>query len=39
MTTIAVGYGYLGDGAPVHDWGADFLVESTQALKALVAPG
>ena len=39
MTTIAVGYGYLGDGAPVHDWGADFLVESTQALRALVAPG
>jgi N-acetyl-D-muramate 6-phosphate phosphatase len=38
MTTIAVGYGYLGDGAPVHDWGADFLVESTHELAALVAP-
>lgn len=38
MTTIAVGYGYLGEGAPVHDWGADFLVESTRALADLVAP-
>ena len=38
MTTIAVGYGYLGEGVPVHDWGADFLVESTRALADLVAP-
>jgi phosphoglycolate phosphatase-like HAD superfamily hydrolase len=38
MTTIAVGYGYLGEAAPVHDWGADFLVESTRALADLVAP-
>lgn len=38
MTTIAVGYGYLGNGAPIHAWGADFLVESTRALTDLVAP-
>lgn len=32
MTTVAASYGYLGFGQNPHDWGADFVVDSVQAL-------
>lgn len=27
MTTVAARYGYLGDGAPIEDWGADHTID------------
>ena len=33
LRTVAVGYGYLGDGAPPHDWGADAVVETPAGLR------
>ncbi len=35
MGTVAVRYGYLGDGDPIEDWGADHLVEHVQEIAAL----
>lgn len=32
MRTVAVAWGYLGQGAPIHEWGADLTIESPQAL-------
>jgi phosphoglycolate phosphatase len=42
MVTVAAAYGYCGTDSPPHAWGADVLVESTEALsdylKGLSAP-
>lgn len=35
MGTVAVRYGYLGDGDPIEDWGADHLVEHVLEIAAL----
>ncbi len=35
MGTVAVRYGYLGDGDPIEDWGADHLVEHVHEIAAL----
>ena len=36
MRTVAAAWGYLGGAEPVHDWGADFLIEHpAQVLKLL----
>ncbi|TDP63008.1 phosphoglycolate phosphatase [Roseateles toxinivorans] len=32
MRTVAAAWGYLGQGAPIHEWGADLTIESPQAL-------
>ncbi|MFN9279368.1 MAG: HAD family hydrolase [Betaproteobacteria bacterium] len=32
MATLAAGWGYLGQGEPVHEWGADSLLEQPQGL-------
>lgn len=32
MATLAAGWGYLGQGEPIHKWGADSLLEKPQAL-------
>lgn len=32
MATLAAGWGYLGQGEPVHQWGADSLLEQPQGL-------
>ncbi len=36
MKTIAVRYGYLGDGVPIEAWGADHLVDHASEIAALV---
>lgn len=36
MTTVAVRYGYLGDGPPVEDWGADHLVDHPRQIARLL---
>jgi phosphoglycolate phosphatase len=40
--TVAVSYGYLGDGGPLHTWGADLIIdhpaELTEFLVSRVAP-
>lgn len=36
MITVAVRYGYLGDGGRIEDWGADHLVDHPQAIVALL---
>lgn len=36
MTTVAVRYGYLGDGPPVEDWGADHLVDHPRQIAQLL---
>lgn len=36
MTTVAVRYGYLGDGEPIDAWGADHLVDHAEEIIALV---
>jgi phosphoglycolate phosphatase len=40
--TVAVSYGYLGDGGPLHTWGADLIIdhpaELTAYLNRCVAP-
>ena len=35
MVTVAVRYGYLGDGAPIEDWGADHVVDHAHEIAAL----
>lgn len=35
MVTVAVRYGYLGDGDPIETWGADHLVEHAREIAAL----
>lgn len=35
MVTVAVRYGYLGDGGPIEAWGADHLVDHPDAIAAL----
>lgn len=35
--TVAVSYGYLGDGGPVDTWGADLIVEHPAELAAFLA--
>lgn len=35
MTTVAVRYGYLGDGDPIEDWGADHLISRAEELATL----
>jgi len=37
MTTVAAGWGYLGDGGPIEDWGADHIVQTPQELLNLLA--
>jgi len=32
MRTVAAAWGYLGQGAPIHEWGAGLTIESPQAL-------
>ena len=32
MVTLAAGWGYLGHGEPIHEWGADSLLEQPQGL-------
>lgn len=36
MTTVAATYGYLGDGGPVDQWGADHLADTPSAITALI---
>ena len=36
MTTVAVRYGYLGDGPPIEDWGADHLVDHPRQIAQLL---
>lgn len=36
MATIAVRYGYLGDGDPIESWGADHLVEHAAEIAVLL---
>ncbi|MBE2260053.1 MAG: HAD-IA family hydrolase [Rhodobacteraceae bacterium] len=36
MVTVAVRYGYLGDGAPIEAWGADHLVDRAEEIASLV---
>jgi len=36
MPTVAVRYGYLGDGEPIESWGADHLVDHAAEIAALV---
>jgi 2-phosphoglycolate phosphatase len=36
MRTVAVRYGYLGDGVPIEAWGADHLVDHASEIAALV---
>ena len=38
MRTVAVSYGYLGDGPHYEQWGADFIIHSPAELLALVQP-
>lgn len=35
MTTVAVRYGYLGDGVPIDAWGADHILDSADDIAAL----
>ena len=35
MATVAVRYGYLGDGDPIEAWGADYLVDDAREIAAL----
>ncbi|KAB2926575.1 MAG: HAD-IA family hydrolase [Dechloromonas sp.] len=35
--TVAVSYGYLGDGAPLGDWGADLIIDHPGELSAYLA--
>jgi len=32
MCTVAAAWGYLGDGEPITQWGADFIIESPDQL-------
>jgi phosphoglycolate phosphatase len=32
MRTVAAGWGYLGQGEHIEDWGADFIASSPQQL-------
>lgn len=36
MATVAVRYGYLGDGPPIEDWGADHLVDHPRQIAQLL---
>jgi N-acetyl-D-muramate 6-phosphate phosphatase len=36
MQTVAAAWGYLGDGAPITDWGAEHVIYSPQALLKLL---
>jgi phosphoglycolate phosphatase-like HAD superfamily hydrolase len=35
MVTVAVRYGYLGDGDPIESWGADHVVDHAHQIAAL----
>ena len=37
MRTVVASYGYLGDGVPYQDWGADDIIHAPQELLALLA--
>ena len=37
MVTVAVGWGYLGDGEPMQAWGADHVIHSPEELLNLLA--
>jgi phosphoglycolate phosphatase len=39
MVTVAVRYGYLGDGDPIDDWGADHLVDDAREIDCLAGMG
>jgi len=39
MATVAVRYGYLGDGEPIEAWGADHLVARAQEIAAVAGFG
>ncbi|MDD5248571.1 MAG: HAD-IA family hydrolase [Rhodocyclaceae bacterium] len=36
VTTVAVTYGYLGDGLPIGEWGADHIVDTPAEILALL---
>lgn len=36
MRTVAVTFGYLGDGGPIENWGADFIANNAQELAAYI---
>ncbi len=36
VTTVAVSYGYLGDGLPIAEWGADRVVDTPAEILALI---
>jgi phosphoglycolate phosphatase len=36
MRTVAAAYGYLGDGAPVEQWGADHVIHRPDDLLPLI---
>jgi phosphoglycolate phosphatase len=38
MRTVAVSYGYLGDGPHYEQWGADHIIDSPAELLSLVRP-
>jgi len=38
MRTVAVSYGYLGDGTHYEQWGADHIIDSPAELLSLVQP-
>jgi phosphoglycolate phosphatase len=38
MRTVAVSYGYLGDGPHFEQWGADHIIDSPVELLSLVQP-
>jgi 2-phosphoglycolate phosphatase len=37
MLTVAAAWGYLGDGEPIHAWGADHVIETPDQLLSLLA--
>lgn len=37
MMTLAVRYGYLGNGAPIENWGADLILDSVEEIAAWLA--
>ena len=37
MATVAAAWGYLGEGEPIDDWGADHVIESPGELLKLLA--
>jgi phosphoglycolate phosphatase len=38
VRTVAAAYGYLGNGIPIAEWGADFVIQSPLELLAILVP-